>query len=75
MTTGANGQIAVGCYTFDPELGRFVPSVIDVLTLDGDRIARVDGFLTAEMLRRLGYEGRIIGTDQFPRFGMPADVN
>ena len=26
----------------------------DVLTLDGDRIVRVDGFLTAEMLRRLG---------------------
>ena len=74
VTTGANGQIAVGCYTFDPELGRFVPSVIDVLTLDGDRIARVDGFLTTEMLRRLGYEGRVIGTDQFPRFGMPADV-
>jgi len=74
MTTAANGQLAVGCYTFDPELGRFVPSVIDVLTFDGDRIARVDGFLTTEMLRRLGFEGRIIGAEQFPRFGMPADV-
>jgi RNA polymerase sigma-70 factor, ECF subfamily len=75
VTTAANGQLAVGCYTFDPELGRFVTSVIDVLTLDGGRIARVDGFLTTEMLRRLGYEGRIVGTQQFPRFGMPADVN
>ena len=75
VTTSANGQLAVGCYTFDPELGRFVPSVIDVLTLDGDRIARVDGFLMTEMLRRLGYEGRLVGTEQFPRFGMPADVH
>jgi RNA polymerase sigma-70 factor (ECF subfamily) len=75
VTTSANGQLAVGCYTFDPELGRFVPSVIDVLTLDGDRIARVDGFLTTEMLRRQGYKGNIIGTEQFARFGMPADVN
>jgi RNA polymerase sigma-70 factor, ECF subfamily len=75
VTTVANGQLAVGCYTVDPELGRFVPSVIDVLTLDGDRIARVDGFLTTEMLGRLGYEGTIVGTEQFPRFGMPADLN
>ena len=74
VTTTANGQIAVGCYTFDPELGRFVPSVIDVLTLDGDRIARVDGFLMTEMLGRLGYEGRLVGSEQFPRFGMPAHV-
>jgi len=75
VTTVANGQLAVGCYTFDPELGRFVPSVIDVLTFEGDRIARVDGFLTTEMLRRLGYSGSVEGLRQFPLFGMPADVN
>jgi RNA polymerase sigma-70 factor (ECF subfamily) len=75
VTTAANGQLAVGCYTFDPELGRFVPSVIDVLTFEGDRIARVDGFLTKEMLRRLGHTGEIVGRQQFPRFGMPAAVN
>ena len=74
-TTRANGQLAVGCYTFDPDLGRFVPSVLDVLTLDGDRIARVDGFLTTEMLRRLGYQGRLTGADLFPSVGLPADVN
>ena len=74
-TTRANGQLAVGCYTFDPDLGRFVPSVLDVLTLDGDRIVRVDGFLTAEMLRRLGYEGRLKGAELFPSCGIPADVN
>ncbi len=73
MTT-ASGQLAVGCYTFDPELGRFVPSVLDVLTLEGDKVARVDGFLTTEMLRRLGYEGRLAGARLFPLFGLPADV-
>ena len=74
-TASANGQLAVGCYTFDPDLGRFVPSVLDVLTLDGDRIARVDGFLTIEMLRRLGHPGRLTGAELFPRSGLPADVN
>jgi RNA polymerase sigma-70 factor (ECF subfamily) len=74
-TGSANGQLAVGCYTFDPELGRFVPSVLDVLTLDGDRIARVDGFLTIEMLRRLGHPGRLSGAELFGRCGLPADVN
>ena len=70
LTTTANGQIAVGCYTFDPELGRFVPSVIDVLTFDGDRIARVDGFLMTEMLRRLGYEG-LSDRSSFPGSACP----
>ncbi len=74
-TTTANGQLAIGCYAFDPELGRFVPSVLDVLTLEGDEVARVDGFLTTEMLRRLGYDGRLAGADLFPLFGLPADVS
>jgi len=73
--TRANGQLAIGCYTFDPDLGRFVPSVIDVLTLDGGQITRVDGFLTAEMLRRLGYQAGFAGADFFPRLGLPAEVS
>jgi RNA polymerase sigma-70 factor, ECF subfamily len=75
VTASANGQLAVGCYTFDPDLRRFVPSVLDVITLDGDRIARVDGFLTIEMLRRLGYPGQLTGAELFPQAGLPADVN
>ncbi len=74
-TTSANGQLAVGCYTFDQDLGHFVPSVLDVLTLDGDQIARVDGFLTTEMLRRLGYQGRLTGADLFPKLGLPAKLD
>ena len=49
--------------------------MLDVLTLDGDRIARVDGFLTIEMLRRLGHPGRLSGAELFGRCGLPADVN
>ncbi len=74
-TTRANGQLAVGCYTFDQDLGHFVPSVLDVLTLDGDQIARVDGFLTTEMLRRLGHQGRLTGADLFPSIGLPAKLD
>jgi RNA polymerase sigma-70 factor, ECF subfamily len=40
----ANAQLAVGCYLFEREIGRYVPTVIDVLTLDGDKIRSVTGF-------------------------------
>ena len=43
--------------------------------LDGDRIVRADGFLTAEMLRRLGQVGRLTGAELFSRCAMPAEVN
>jgi len=43
--TKANGQLAVGCYLFDAGAGRYRPAVIDVLTLDGDKIAAVTAFL------------------------------
>jgi RNA polymerase sigma-70 factor, ECF subfamily len=49
VPTSANGQLAVGCYLFDHAKGRYVPAVIDVLTLDGDKIAAVTGFLAAEL--------------------------
>ena len=72
MITSANGQLAVGCYTFDARQRRWVPSVFDVLTLDGDRIAEVTGFVTAELLSRWGSEdGRFAGAAAFPRFGLP----
>jgi RNA polymerase sigma-70 factor (ECF subfamily) len=49
----ANGQLAVGCYLFLPARGRFTPAVIDVLTLDGDKIAAVTGFLAADVSTEL----------------------
>ena len=73
VATWANGQLAVGRYTFDTRQQRWVPSVFDVLTLDGDRIAEVTGFVTAELLSRWGSEDdRFVGAAAFPRFGLPA---
>jgi RNA polymerase sigma-70 factor, ECF subfamily len=54
----ANGQLAVGCYLIDPAGGRYVPAVIDVLTIDGGKISAVTGFHT--------------GPEVFARFGLPA---
>jgi RNA polymerase sigma-70 factor (ECF subfamily) len=45
QTAQANGQLAVGCYLFDSASGQYLPAVIDVLTLDGDKIAAVTAFL------------------------------
>jgi RNA polymerase sigma-70 factor, ECF subfamily len=50
----ANGQPAVGCYRWDPQRGRYVAAVLDVLTLRGERIAEVTGFVTPEVFRRFG---------------------
>jgi hypothetical protein len=52
-----------------------VASVLDVLTLDGDRISEVTGFVTAELLARWGQEDdRFVGATAFPRFGLPASL-
>ena len=40
-------------YLHDPASGRYLPWVIDVLTLDGDRISAVTAFLAAAALRDL----------------------
>jgi RNA polymerase sigma-70 factor, ECF subfamily len=44
--TTANGQPAIGAYSFDPESGAYLPFALDVLTLRGDRIAEVTAFIT-----------------------------
>jgi RNA polymerase sigma-70 factor, ECF subfamily len=53
----ANGQLAVGCYMWDEARGDFGAAVLDVLTVRGERIADVVGF---------------VGPERFPRFGLPA---
>ena len=45
QTSHANGQLAVGGYILDPASGRYLPHVIDVLTLDGGKIAAVTAFV------------------------------
>jgi RNA polymerase sigma-70 factor, ECF subfamily len=70
----ANGQLALGCYTLDPATGRWVASALDVLRLEGDRVAEPDYFLTAELLQRWGAGSSQAGSEVFPRFGLPADL-
>jgi RNA polymerase sigma-70 factor (ECF subfamily) len=74
LATHANGQLAVGCYIFDPASGRYNASVLDVITLDGDKISAVVGFLTADLLRRSGHEVKCGSSDFFPLFGLPPDL-
>ncbi len=74
-TTRANGQLAVACYTFDPGRNRYVASVLDVLTLDGERIAAVTGFLTTELLGRFGFDGDLSGAEVFADLGLPAELS
>src|SRR4051812_30389062 len=54
--THANGQAAVGCYTWDDEQGCYTAFVLDVLTFEGERIGAVTAFIEGEL---------------FPSFGLP----
>jgi RNA polymerase sigma-70 factor (ECF subfamily) len=41
----ANGQLAVGTYTYIEDAGAFLPFSLDVLTLEGEKIKAVDAFI------------------------------
>ena len=68
----ANGQLAIGCYIHSEEKNAFVPGVIDVLTLDGEKIAAVTAFLAAELLGPTHVGAAVTGVELFGRFGLPA---
>jgi RNA polymerase sigma-70 factor (ECF subfamily) len=72
--TRASGQLAVACYVYDEDNGGFIPAAIDVLTLDGDKIAAVTGFLAADLFSQENADGWISGAALFKRFGLPAEV-
>ncbi len=57
--TSANRQPAFGLYGRAPDGEGYTPQAIQVLTLDGDRIARLHGF---------------VRPDLFGLFGMPAQL-
>jgi RNA polymerase sigma-70 factor (ECF subfamily) len=63
----ANGQLAVGTYTYLEDEGAFVPFCLDVLTLEGERIAAVDAFIVRGLEVPAGHDGY----GRFPDF--PAD--
>jgi RNA polymerase sigma-70 factor, ECF subfamily len=67
----ANGQLAVGCYLPGQDTSGYVPAVIDVLTLDGDRIAAVTAFLAARTLQPPQSGAWIAGEELFAHFGLP----
>src|SRR3712207_7463296 len=46
LPSQANGQPAIGCYTWDPATEAYLPFALDVLTLEGDRIKEVTAFIT-----------------------------
>jgi RNA polymerase sigma-70 factor, ECF subfamily len=69
--TTANGQLAVGCYLFDEDRRRYLPAVIDVLTLDGGKIAAVTAFLSAWALEDQKPADWVTGEQLFSRFGLP----
>jgi RNA polymerase sigma-70 factor (ECF subfamily) len=52
----ANGQPAIGTYAWDEDAGAHLPTVLQVLTLDGDRVAEITGFVDPSV---------------FPVFGLP----
>ncbi|MBV9582586.1 MAG: sigma-70 family RNA polymerase sigma factor [Chloroflexi bacterium] len=52
VATRANGQLAVGCYIRHESNGMYVATVLDVLTLRGDRVREVTSFITPEVFAR-----------------------
>jgi RNA polymerase sigma-70 factor, ECF subfamily len=49
IPTRANGQLAIGCYTWDDDEGAYLPFCVDVLTLEGDKIKDVTAFIVKAM--------------------------
>jgi RNA polymerase sigma-70 factor (ECF subfamily) len=61
VPTSANGQPAVGCYRWVEEEGVFVGEALDVLTLGGDRIVAVTGFVDPGAVALCGLPARLPG--------------
>jgi len=59
LPTRANGQPAFGTYSWDVERGVHLPTVLQVITLDGDRISEIMGFVNPGL---------------FPLFGLPVEL-
>jgi RNA polymerase sigma-70 factor (ECF subfamily) len=58
VATTANGQPAFGLYMRAPE-GDFVPFHLQVLTLDGDRVSRVEAFFDHRLFATFGLPARL----------------
>ena len=54
VPVGASGQLAFAFYVFDDEAGAFLAHSINVLAMDGARIAELIAFLDADAFARFG---------------------
>jgi RNA polymerase sigma-70 factor (ECF subfamily) len=63
----ANFQLAIAGYIYDDDLGCYLSNGIDVITLKGDLISDVTGFLSADLR---GFERSTV----FPRFELPLEL-
>jgi RNA polymerase sigma-70 factor (ECF subfamily) len=59
IPTRASGQPAFGTYSWDPGEQCFLPKVIQVLTLDGGRIAEITGFVDPAAFAGFGLPERL----------------
>ncbi len=59
LQTSANGQPAFATYSWDPERGVHLPTVLQVITLRDGRIGEICGFVSPEV---------------FASFGLPAEI-
>jgi RNA polymerase sigma-70 factor (ECF subfamily) len=70
IPTRANGQLAVGCYMWDDEREIYAAAVLDVISLEGDRIRDVTGFVAPWVSRRFGGTPGTMTPAAFRRFGL-----
>jgi RNA polymerase sigma-70 factor (ECF subfamily) len=85
VASRANGQPAVGSYTWDEESGAYLPFALDVLTLRDDKISEVTSFITRSMETddEEALEGRWPEQEMderalsgvFERFGLPDRIS
>ena len=74
VPTRANGQLAVGCYIWQDDRRSYVAAVLDVLTLRGDRITGVTGFVSPWVAERFGPTAEFMTPEVFRRFGLPDEL-
>ncbi len=70
VPTHANGQPAVGCYTWDEDEGAYLPFCVDVLTLEGGRIKEVTAFIVKAMKDEPDHEDDREYYKRFPEAGL-----
>jgi RNA polymerase sigma-70 factor, ECF subfamily len=70
VPTHANGQLAIGCYTWDDDEAAYLPFCVDVLTLEGDRIKEVTAFIVKAMKDEPDHEDDREYYKRFPEAGL-----